>query len=248
MLKKLKSALKSPKGSILALALKAAVFSGLLYFVNSQWSMVIVFLAVAFYFYFQPSLNTDKFLASFIILLATSLIAINKLLITHYSFLISLFFGFLFFLLLGIKNLIFIKRESYFYLLNGILFLAIFILFFWPAQPHWFFVKYLLVFFAIGLLFREFLNFLIPELLPSQKRKLVVWGISFLMVQLLWIISLLPISFLNAASLTLLIMFILQDFNVHHFSGTINRQIILRNITIFLILTLVICSASKWSP
>jgi hypothetical protein len=248
MLKKLKSALKSPKGSILALALKAAVFSGLLYFVNGQWLIAIVFLAAALYFYLRPSFNADKFLASFIILLTISLITINKLLITHYSFLTSLLLGFLFFILLGIKNLIFIKRESLYHFLNNLLLLIIFILFFRSSPYHLFFIKYLLLFFAIGLLSKEFLNFLIPELLPSQKKKVIIWSTSFLIAQFIWAINLLPINFLNAAALSFLAMFILQDFIIHHFSGTINRQIILRNITVFLVLTLIICGASKWSP
>jgi hypothetical protein len=148
---------------------------------------------------------------------------------------------------LGIKNLIFVKRGPFYYLLNGLLLLAIFILFFFSAQPHLFFVKYLLVFFAITFLFKEFLNFFILESLNPQKRNLVVLGTAFLMLQLLWVIKLLPISFLNAASLALLIVLILQDFIGHHLSGTISRQLVLRNITVFLILSLVIFGASRWS-
>jgi len=232
----------------LPLALKAAVFSGLLYFVNSQWSIVIVFLAAAFYFYFRPSLNADKFLASFLVLLVASLLIIWSIVNSHWSLVIIVCLGFLFFLLLGIKNLIFIKREPFYFLLNGLSLLAIFILFFFSDKSHLFFVKYLLAFFAIAFLFKEFLNFSISEPLNPQKKNLFAWGTAFLILQLLLVISLLPISFLNAASLSLLIMLILQDFIVHHFSGTISRQLVLRNITVFLILTLVIFGASKWSP
>lgn len=237
------------------LALKAIIFSGLLFVIASgakqsygHWLLVALFLVVSFYFYFRPSLQGGQFFASFLVLVIVSLLAVNLLVVGHWSLVVSLFSGFLFFFLLGIKNLIFVKREPFYYLLNSLLLLAIFILFFWSAQSHLFFVKYLLVFFALSFLFKEFLNFFIPEFLTSQKRNLVVWGTAFLVLQLLWVISLLPISFLNASSLALLIMLILQDFIVHHFSGTISRQLVLRNITVFLILTLVIFGASKWSP
>jgi len=228
----------------LPLALKAAVFGGLLVIASgakqSHWPLALLFILAALYFYFRPSLNVGQFFASFLVLITTATLIMSLRGGAEAIFIpLSLFLGFLFFLLLGIKNLIFVKREPFYYLLNGLLLLVIFILFFWSAQSHLFFVKYLLVFFAIAFLFKEFLNFFIPESLHSQKRNLVVWGTAFLVLQLLWVISLLPISFLNAASLSLLIMLILQDFIVHHFSGTISRQLVLRNITVFLILTLV---------
>ncbi len=228
------------------LALKAVIFSGLLYFVNGQWSMVIVFLAVALYLYFRPSLNSSQFILSFLVLLATSLLTVN--LIPHSSFLIPLFFGFLFFLLLGVKNLIFVNRQPFYYLFNGLLLLIIFTSFFWSGNSQLFFIKYLSVFFAIVFLSKEFLTFSVAGFLNSPKKNLIVCGMAFLILQLLWAITLLPISFLNAAGLALLIVMILQDFITHHFSGTMSRQIVLRNVTVFLILSLVIFSASKWTP
>ncbi|MBN2197939.1 hypothetical protein JW698_01980 [Candidatus Wolfebacteria bacterium] len=101
---------------------------------------------------------------------------------------------------------------------------------------------------AFFFLLKEFLSFSLPDLSFSSKKKLIIWGISFLVIQLLWVISLLPINFLNAASFTLLIALILQDFIVQFSKGTINRQIILRNATVFLILSLIIFGASKWTP
>ncbi len=227
------------------LALKAAVFSGLLYLSIVHRSLSIVFVLAAFYFYLQPLLNATQFLASFLILLTVSFL--SSLVIGHWSFVISLFFGLLFFLLLGIKNLIFVRREPLYLLLNGLLFLTIFILFFWSDISRLFFVKYLALFSGLVLLLREFLLFSVPNLANSQKRNLIICGTAFLILQLLWAISLLSVSFLNAASLALLVVLILQDFIGHHLSGTMSRQIVLRNITIFLILFLVIFAASKWT-
>lgn len=97
------------------------------------------------------------------------------------------------------------------------------------------------------MLFKEFLNFSVPEASNSRKKSLIAVSIAFLAVEFVWLVSLLPSGFLNAASLILLIILILEDFTVHHFSGTINRQIILRDVTAFLVLSLVILGASNWS-
>ena len=230
------------------LALKAAIFGVLLLLGIGNWLFAVVFILVSFYLYFRPSLNGSQFILSFLVLLATSLLIIKSSFIVYGSLFIVVFFGFLFFLLLGVKNLIFINRQPFYYLFNGLLLLVIFISFFWSGNSQLFFIKYLLIFFAIAFLFREFLTFSIDGFSNSTKKNLIVYGTAFLVLQLLWAITLLPISFLNAAGLALLIVMILQDFIVHHFSGTMSRQIVLRNVTVFLILSLVIFGASKWQP
>ncbi len=230
---------------LLPLALKSLTFSLLLFLASNHWFMVIILVLVAFYFYFRPSLNGGKFILSFLVLLAVSFLAVRYL--DNISMVASLFFGSIFFLLLGVKNLIFVHRQHIYYFFNGFLFLAIFVLFFLSGNSGMFFIKYFLVFLAVAFLSKEFLYFSFPDSLSSSKKNLVAYGAAFLIIQFLWGISLLPLSFLNAASLALLVALILQDFFVHHFSGTMNRQIILRNITLFLILGLVVLGASKWA-
>lgn len=230
------------------LVLKAAIFSALLLLAGSHWWWVILFIPASFYFYFRPSLNSGQFILSFLVLLITSLFFINSSLITHYPLLITLFFGFLFFLLLGVKNLIFVKRQLFYDVFESLLFLTIFTSFFRAENASLFFGKYLLVFFAVAFLLKEFLIFSTEDFRNSSKKNLIVYGTAFLILQLVWAIALLPLGFLNAASLVLLITLILQDFIVHHFSGTINRSIVLRNATVFLILSLVILGASRWQP
>ena len=250
MLKKLKSLSKNHKGSLLTLAFKALIFSGLLYFSSavSRWFLVI-FLSAAFYFYFRSFLNSRRFLASFLVVIVVAVSSLSF--IPHFSFLISLFSGFLFFLILGVKDLIFIHRQPLYYFLNGLLLLAVFICFFaiWGVvNPLIFALKYLTAFSTVFLLLKEFLTVSVAGSIGPQKRNLMAGGLSFGLVQLLWAISLLPFSFLNSASLALLAILILEDFAVHHLSGTMSRRIILRNATLFLILSLVIFAATRWLP
>jgi hypothetical protein len=253
MLKKLKSLLKSHKGSLLALAFKALILSGLLYFsfsVSRWW--LIVFLALSFYFYFQSLLNSRRFLVLFLIVVSLSLIShISPISPISPIGLISLFLGFLFFLLLGIKDLIFVHRQQFSYFLNSLLFLAVFVYFFAANSGSGYFVfKYLAAFSAVFLLLLGPISpiRLISPISPIGPIKLIAAGLSFSSVQILWAISLLPFNFLNSASLALLAVLILEDFAVHRLSGTISRRVVLRNTTLFLILSLVIFAATKWSP
>lgn len=162
--------------------------------------------------------------------------------------------GILFGLIIGIKNLTFIKREPVYYLLNGFLLLLVFVIFFASLKTELFFIKYLLAGLAVFFLSREFLTFNFGESSESFKvaalsrRNLTAFAFAFLMLQALWVIAILPLGFLNAASFALLAALVLENFFVEHWSGTMTRQIILRNITVFLVLGLVILGASRWSP
>jgi hypothetical protein len=248
------------------LAFKALVFSGLLYFsfsVSRWW--LIVFLALSFYFYFQSLLNSRRFLALFLIIVSLSLISLISPIspigsispispISPISLigLISLFLGFLFFLLLGVKDLIFVHRQQFSYFLNSLLFLAVFVYFFAAnsSGSGYFVFKYLAAFLAVFLLLLGPISpiRLISPISPIGSIRLIAAGLSFSSVQILWAIGLLPFSFLNSASLALLAVLILEDFAVHRLSGTISRRLVLRNTTFFLVLSLVIFAATKWSP
>ncbi len=226
---------------------KALILSGFLYLsiVQSLW-FIAVFLALAFYFYFRPTLNTKQFFYSFLVLIAAAVLFIFY----GSSFVVSicLIFGLILFFMLGIKNMIFKHRSAIYHLVNASLFLMLFAFFFASDLFSLFLVKYLLLFSAVFVLFREFLNFSAPEALNSNKNNLISSGVAFLISQFVWVIALFPFYFLNASSLMLLTLLILEDFSVNYLSGTINRRIILRNITMFLVLSLVIFSASKWTP
>ncbi len=238
------------------MALKAVLFFSLLYLAPNSWLLGLVFLLAAFYFYFRPLFNSNQLVFSFLILLSICIWVLQNEYLTEspwFTFL-AVILGILFGLIIGIKNLIFLKREPVYYLLNGFLFLLVFTMFFASEKTELFFVKYLLTGLAIFFLSREFLSFNSSEsvesfgLRVSSRRNLTVLVFSFLMLQALWVAAVLPLGFLNAASFSLLIILILENFLVEHWSGTMNRRIILRNITLFLVLGLIIFGASQWSP
>lgn len=236
------------KGSILPLALKSVVLGVLVFFalVTGEWFFIAGFVLAGCYFYFVPSVNSRQFLTSFLVILFFP-VFLREFLDPSWFLIASLVYLAIFFILLGLKNLIFINRRPIYSFLNSVLVLAIFSLFFWSDKTDiLFFIKYLATFFIFLSLFKEFLN-ISNEISGGQKNNLFAWAISFLVFQIVWVLSFLPINFLNAGALTLLIVLIFQDFVFSHISGSINNRLILRNITIFIALALAIFGASSWS-
>ena len=155
MLKKLKSALKNPT---LQSLLKAGIIGILLFFGPLGWLGKIGFVALVGYFF----LPIGQFWASLAVFLAVSLMA-SQWSFGSLGFLgfgaFSLFFALIFFLMLGIKNLIFINRNPYYHFLNNALFLLVFLVFFTENKFSFISVGHLAVFGACFLLFKEFFNF-----------------------------------------------------------------------------------------
>ncbi|MFA5098684.1 MAG: hypothetical protein WC461_00495 [Candidatus Paceibacterota bacterium] len=248
MLKKLKSAFWNLRGSILPLALKSVGLGILLFFAlaTGEWFYIAAFVLAGCYFYFFPGVNSRQFLASFLVILLFPAF-LREFLDSGWFLAVSLAYTAIFFVLLGLKNLIFINRRPIYHFLNGVLVLAIFSLFFWSDRSGiLFFVKYLAAFSAFLYLFKEFLD-ISNEIPGAQKNNLFAWSVSFLVFQIVWALSFLPINFLNAGALTLLIILIFQDFILGHINGSINRRLVLRNITVFIALALAIFGASSWS-
>lgn len=241
MPRKLKSALRNP---VLQLAFKAAVFAGLLYLAPSHWLLLIVFLSTASYFYFSLWQNSRRFLVSFLALLILSLTAFRYVDVSLYRYVVSGFFGILFFFLLGVKNLVFVRRQHIYSAVNNFLFLIVFLNFFFSQQL--FFLKYVLVFLALLLIFREFLIF--EDFSRGASGILFASSFAFLTIQFLWAASLLPLGFLNASALILAAVLVFKDLIISHLSGQLNRSAILKNLTVFIIFILIILGATVWSP
>lgn len=236
------------RGSILPLILKSLLLGILLFFAltTGKWFFIAVFVLAGCYFYFVPNVNSRQFLTSFLIILFFP-VFLREFLGSGWFLIVSLVYLAVFFVLLGFKNLVFINRRPIYCFLNGVLIFAIFSLFFWSDRTTvFFFVKYLSVFFIFLFLFKEYLSVL-DESSGAQKNNLFAWSVSFLVLQIVWALNFLPINFLNAGALTLLIVLIFQDFVSSYLLGSIDRRLILRNITVFIALALAIFGASSWS-
>lgn len=160
----------------------------------------------------------------------------------------AVLFGGFFFLLLGIKEFAFIKKENAFNFLSGFLYFLISIVFFSADKliGFSFFFYFTLTFFVYYALFKELIDFSYPDF-PKTKKALIVAGSALMIMELASAVSLLPLGFLNASALILLFIFILEDLILYHIKGGLSRETILNNVTILIVTAILIFATSKWS-
>ena len=238
MREKLKSILREPR---LVLALKSAVFAGFLALLKIGGFgalPILFFLAAAFTLFSYP----PNF--SFLVLLGIAMVTVGILDDLLFLTAAIALFSCLFYIAAGIKSLTLIHRSEWDYAKNLLLFYAVFLFFFLADKSSLFFIKYLSVL-AIGFfLLREWLADLIPDL--PRKINFAALLSAFLMAQFLWAVALLPLGPINSANLMVLISYILFDFTSHYFQGKINRQLVMKNVAVLVLLLLVIFATSGW--
>src|SRR3989344_5338932 len=123
------------------------------------------------------------------------------------SFIVAAFYAFLFYIILGLKNLIFINRANWHQALHLLLFYALFIHFWNIGDEATFLLRLVGIFAASLLLIREFFKVVAVD---SPKRRVVAsWVLALLITEAVWVISWLPIGFLNSSPLASLIVFTL---------------------------------------
>lgn len=235
MVTKLKSVLRNPT---LRLAFKALIFGVSLFFVASKEFGIVpilIFLAIALILYTRPLFRTFEMVAPFGIILPISLLMAELTFGGRYFFVTAIYFSFLFAVLIGIKDLILIKREVWHRVLNLALAYPVFLLFFFHSQNNYY-LKLFIVFLAIF--------FLVKDLI---KKRFLIWLAAFLMLESVWAIGILPFGFIGAANLALLIYFTLTDVLILYSIGRINRSRTLTAITLFVLLTLLFFAFSRWS-
>lgn len=235
--------------------LKALVFGlGLfgIYFFHFSFSAFFFFALLLVWIYFSQLPERGQFGVSFLVLVVTALSSLGFLADSFYpAILVCLIFSFLFYLLLGLTDLIFENRRAVYLFFNTCLFLDVFSLFFGADKSkHYLFINVLL-FLAVYLLFEECFNFFrsashsAPLVVHNQRFISLVF--SFLVLELFWAVNLLPIGFINSALLLALFVFLMRDFVLIYFSGRLNRRFFANHFIIFIILVIFIFANSKWS-
>lgn len=222
----------------LGLLLKAALAALGVYFLretSSSIAALLLFSLVFLVIYLRPPLNNRKFLVS-----ALSLLTLPVLLppvAGILEWLLLILWGIVFFLLLGVKNLIFLRRQGNYEIVHILLVFGLGVLYLLDLLPL---IPQIIFFLALFLLVREFYSVLAP---PYPQRLVLAAVVeALLLVEIAWILSFLPINFLAGAALLALVAFIFHDLILHHFQGTLSRRIILRNVTLFTILSILLAT------
>lgn len=231
---KLKSVLQTPK---LGLALKTAIFAGLLAFVEFGPSAgglsVLIFMAATAFLYATPLFRTLDLVRPLIIAMVLALIAVKTFSGTYF-WLADFYLAFIFCLILGVKDLIFIHRIAWRRILNLGIAYPVFLLFFYYSQTA-FLVRFLLLLPAVFLLWRDLF-----------KKRAAAWLLVLLILESGWAIGLLPLGFMGAGSLMLAVYFVLGNLTHRHMAGALTRRHVLADVTVFALLALFIFAFSKW--
>ena len=221
----------------LKLASRAAIFAALLALVKISGFNVLptfLFLAGSVFLYASPLFKTVELIKPLLVLIAVSLLSVwaipGNLLI-----LLAGYCALLFYLLMGVKDLVFIQRAIWYRVLNAALAYQIFLLFFYYGQSNYL-LRVIPLLIAFWLLLGDFL-----------KKKPVYWLLVLILIEIVWAISLLPFGFLSGASLALAVYFVALDLTSRSLDNSLTKKIILIYATIFVSLMLVILGLSRWT-
>jgi hypothetical protein len=226
----LRSVLTSPK---LGLALKALVLSLLVWLLREKGfspAPALLFVILFFFFYLKPPINTLRFLPSALLLFLLPFFLPSIELVPEAT--LGLIWGGLIFALLGIKNLVILDRQKLYFLIHLVLVLGLGALFFQGSLPQ------LLLFVAFFFLFREF-YFVMAPLYP-QRLTLMAALQSLLLLEIGWVTLFLATNVFISATLVALLAFLFEDTILYHLRGALSREIVLRNISLFILLGLLL--------
>lgn len=229
------------------LFLKTGIFGGALFLITvGKFGIlpILFFAGVSLALYLHPLFVGYYYgWKAFFILIWAAILGM-KIVADSFLFLPGvIFFSYIFYLILGVKDFLFIKRSRLYYIAALLLFYAIFIIFFLADKSNWFFLKYGGVIAASFLFFREWLA-LISSFHFPRREFIAAAASSLIVAQLLWGTALLPIGFIGAANLMLLVVLTLGNFLFAHFTGGITRVFLIWHFIFFSLLIALIFGVS----
>jgi len=238
---------------------KAVVFGLALLSVQNHafgWLSVTLFVLLALLMYIQPPYKTFSMLKMALLLITLSIAVTSEFAIGFSSLfpdtdlslsrvLFSAMFGTLFYVTLGLKDLVLVHRKEWFALLSVSLLYGATSLFFTANIGNRFFVSAALLAIFFWFFIREYLVFY-----GSPRTRLIsvyTATLTLLLMQLAWIVSLLPIGFSNAASLTTISTVVVTEILSRYARGILTARYVRLLSVFFFSLTLLIFGVSDWT-
>ncbi|MBI2075538.1 MAG: hypothetical protein HYT82_02630 [Candidatus Harrisonbacteria bacterium] len=240
---KLKSALRELRFGLL---LRVIVFLLLMRFMSDGGiAPAVLFVFGAVFLYARPTFNALPFLASFAGMVILAMLMPFAFQGTAYDIAVLALAG-LFYILLRLKELLFIRRLWWHEALHaGVLYLAT--LGYFLTEPRdSFFLKHLL----LGALFFFLANELFAahgRIGASARHRASAAVFALLFLEVVWALALLPIGYASATGIAALFAFLLLHLGVFAASDILRPQTVLRYTAIVLALVFLIALVSRWS-
>jgi len=243
-------------GSLLPPIFKSVIFGLLLFYVQgsgfASWP-VFVFVVFTIVSYMQPVSKAFTLGISLVTIPSLSLLLTSRFTISlpvqlHASALGQLLFaaafGFLFFMMLGIKNVILVRRSQWYSVLFIALIYGISLLFFTSIHGPHALRDFILLFVFFYLLLKEY--FVVQGYPYDRALKVVTLTETLLLIQIAWVLSLLPLGFSKAASLLALLLMMLAGITDRYLRGTLSARFLRLSLILFIVLTTVIFISVRW--
>lgn len=243
-------------GPLTSVIVKALLFGLCLWYVQGSgfaFTPTLLFVAVAIVAYMQPISKTFTFSTSFFLVVTLALLLTSRFVITlpirlHAGLagelLFSAAFGFLFFMLLGIKNMALVRRREWHIVLFIALIYGISLLFFTSfTDLHPWRSVLLLGLFAF-LLYREY--FSVQEHAKSRALMLIALSLTMLTIELAWAISLLPLGFSKEASVLTLFAMMTAGATDRYLRGTLTARFLRLSGGLVVLLIAVTFASAEW--
>ena len=233
---KLRLALKNP---VLLLALRASLLALAIFWLRlGSFGLIkpLVFIFVFLFLYLRPSIGASKhfFSALVLILMVFWTPQVGGLM----GFYVNLTLSVLGFMLLGVKNLIFVRKQTAYYLMHLILILGM-------ASLLSLGIISTVIFFAfVFMLFREFYLVMAPG--KPQLLNLISAVEAMLVTQIAWVTSFFPSSFLVSAAFMVLATYLFHDALINYIKDTFTDKIAWRSLWVFLGLSILILLLPVW--
>ena len=206
-----------------------------------------IFLVVAFYFYFRPFYQPMKFIVPF-----TAFLVLTSPLFFEKSLGMALLAGIFFFIILGVKDLIFVGRRHGFEVavlfVSFLLFLAFFSRFddWSTSMVLW----SLGVFFVFFLLLKNLTDY--NDSLGSERIRKEPYGLiylffsAFVLWQLSWVLFLMPFSLVYRTALLFITSFVFSELNIAYLSQSLSKRKILRNFSLLFVVFVLALVSNRW--
>lgn len=234
MATKLKLVFQNPQS---ALTFKAAIFAAFFILAKlgsfSFWPTAI-FITAALLLYIRPFFRTFEMFGTLAALLVTSVLFGLTFLDAFDFYFAAVYFPILFYLVLGIKDLVLIQRDAWRSFLNfALAYPALLMFFYHNSGGFWWRIP--LLFIILIFLSKDFL-----------KKRLAFWISAFLSIQVAWAADFLPIGFVSSANLSLLFYASVISFIDSYLRGALNKRFILSLVSVFILLLMLILALSRW--
>ncbi len=234
MVTKLKSVFQSPQSTLAFKALAFGIFFALAKLGGFSLPLIMLFLVASVVLYLRPFFRTLELAGTFFVLLASAIFFLRTFTDSIDFYFAVIYFSFLFYVLIGIKDLVLIRREGWRVLLNFALAYPAFLIFFYYNQGS-FWWKLPLLLSVLLFLSKDFV-----------KKRIAFWLTAFLSVQIAWAADLLPVGFVSAANLSILFYAVTISFCDQYSRGELSRKSLLVLVSVFASLLVLVLAFSRW--